>query len=280
MEIKEVIALAIGLVVFVLKFSLGFNLKGSSFTYFGDKPFLWLKSILVAVLPAPLLALGLIQVLDLPKGAVIALAILGISPGAPLSPIKAFRAGGELSYSMSLLLWLNAICLITVPLMLSWFNTRYATGLQTSWDAIALQVGIAVVLPIGLGFLAGQLFPAWRERYGRGLVRWSFILLSVLGVGLLVFFHQSLWHTDGRTYVAYAVFLGLLLLAGHWLGGPRAEDRITLAHLSATRNLGLVLFLAALNYELPQVLATLMPYLVVLILMSAGYNAWVKRTRR
>lgn len=279
MDIGEIIAPATGVVVFALKFAVGFNLRWASFAYFGDQYALWFRSVLSAVLLPPLLAWGLIQVLELPEGTTIALIVLALSPGAPLSPIKAFRAGGNFNYSISLLLWLNALCLITIPLFLGWFNGRYQAGLQAHAGPLAMQVVGAVVLPMGLGFLAGQLLPAWRARYGPGLVRVSFFLLAVLGVLLLIGFRQSLWQTDLRTYAAYAVFLVLLLLAGHGLGGPRPENRSALAHLSATRNLGLVLFLAALNYELTEVLATLVPYLVVLLLVSGSYNAIRKQAR-
>jgi BASS family bile acid:Na+ symporter len=67
------------------------------------------------------------------------------------------------------------------------------------------------------------------------------------------------------------------LAAGHFLGGPKPEERTVLSLASCTRHPAVALALAGSLAEAARLRAALLLYLLVAAAVSAGYVAWQRR---
>ena len=77
---------------------------------------------------------------------------------------------------------------------------------------------------------------------------------------------------DPGIVLATAVFIVVGLAAGHWLGGPQAEDATVLALSTASRHPAIALAVAKLNFpDEPQLGATILLYLIVLAVLTVPY---------
>jgi BASS family bile acid:Na+ symporter len=82
---------------------------------------------------------------------------------------------------------------------------------------------------------------------------------------------------DG-TVLALAAFAALGLLAGHFLGGPRPEERTVLALASSSRHPGVAVAIAYANFPGNEnVLPAVLLYLIVGAIVAAPYLRWVRR---
>jgi len=274
------IILAITIVLFVLKFSIGFNADLKKLLYFRGRPSLLIRSLLADIILVPCFAIGLILLFDLPKAVNIALLLLAASPGAPLASIKAYKVQGNFSYGLSLQLLLSLLAIVTVPAWLLVYDQVFDIGARAFPLMVARQLGFAVLLPLALGLAARQLLPKLARRYARPFAEWANRFLLLLGFALLIVFYRLITGSEWGVYTVFAAFLLAALVTGHLLGGPQPENRTTLATMTSTRNLGIALFIAAQNFEQPAVMAMVMPYLLMAIVVSLGYGQWRKRAVR
>jgi BASS family bile acid:Na+ symporter len=79
------------------------------------------------------------------------------------------------------------------------------------------------------------------------------------------------------TMLAMAIVTIITLGVGHVLGGPRTRDRATLAIASSVRHPGIAMSIAAANFNDPRISAAILLFLLVGMVVSAPYIAWVKR---
>jgi BASS family bile acid:Na+ symporter len=142
---------------------------------------------------------------------------------------------------------------------------------------LARQVLMLQLLPLSLGMLVRHLNPiraAWiSARLGR--------LAAVLLVAVVMLALFASWHlVIGAGWQAVLAIMMLTLLAlalGHVLGGPAVATRTSLASVSAGRNPGLALLVAAFNGAAPGVIATILAYMFVSALTAIPYLIWRRR---
>jgi BASS family bile acid:Na+ symporter len=106
------------------------------------------------------------------------------------------------------------------------------------------------------------------------------LVLLLLGVlVLLVVIFPVAWSLVGNgTILIFAVFVVVGLAAGHFLGGPGADERVTLALCTACRHPALALAIANANFPgEKRVAGAIILYLLLNILVSLPYVAWQRR---
>ncbi len=280
MPLQALLTLAITVSVFSLKFAIGFNTDLAHLGYFRRRWGLLLRSLLAVVILVPLIAVALVEWMEPPLAAAAMLLLLSAAPGAPLGPLKAFKAMGDYPYAISLQFWVTLIAVFSLPAWMVFFNDRYSLGISVVPQKVAAQLGLIVLLPLVSGVLARRWFPGWSGRFGRPLVKVANGLMMAFGLTLVVVLYRLWIQTPGLTLLTYTAFILLTLLVGHLLGGPKPEDRTTLGTITSTRNLGIALFVLLQNAEQTETLAKVIPYLVVMMILSAGYGFWRKRVRR
>ena len=101
----SLVILSLKLAVGLIMFSLGLNSTMSDAAYLLHNPKLLIKSIISMNLIMPFVAVTMILTLGLKQEVNLALFALAISPIPPLLPNKALKAGGKISYTVSLLFY-------------------------------------------------------------------------------------------------------------------------------------------------------------------------------
>ena len=82
----------------------------------------------------------------------------------------------------------------------------------------------------------------------------------------------------GWTSIAAMVIMVLVgLIVGHLLGGPKREQRSTLAVASIARNVGLAMFIVALSDVGQNSMPTIVVYMLVGVAGQSLYKIWSKR---
>ena len=84
-------------------------------------------------------------------------------------------------------------------------------------------------------------------------------------------------HFGALPALAIVIMVGVSLALGHLLGDPIPDERAALAIATIARNVGLALFITALNRVEQAVLPTLLSYMILGAIIAVPYSAWSKR---
>ncbi len=228
-------------------------------------------SILVVVLTAPLVALFCIYWFNPSRGVMITLILLASAPGAPLSPIKVFKAGGIYLYAVMLQVAVVIISVVTLPALLYFFHQWYDFEVDIHWLNLGKQLFKIVLLPLLLGMFVRWRFPKTAKKYGKKLIRLANLLLLATIIALLVIFRHYIFEAPARSIPQFIFFVTALLLLGHCLGGKTEGEKTTVSLLNASRHLGIAIYIGLGYYSLDKIMAFIVPYGLASFLVETTY---------
>jgi len=238
--------------LFTLMVALGLGLQGEAVARLRRRPALIVRVLLGTCVLVPLAALLLLRsplVAGLPLPVKLAIALMAISPSAPLTLRKADRQGGDRELAAVLQLLAAAAAVITIPLLADLYRAVFQLS---GWDVQPLPVARQVLMiqgvPLMLGVLVRRRLPALAERLVGPLERVANLLLLLLTVLILVRSWPLLQAFLVANLVGLACMALMVLLAlaiGWLLSGPGLRERTTVAVVTSTRNPGLALLLAS-----------------------------------
>jgi len=238
--------------LFTLMVALGLGLQGEAVARLRRRPALIVRVLLGTCVLVPLAALLLLRsplVAGLPLQVKLAIALMAISPSAPLTLRKADRQGGDRELAAVLQLLAAAAAVITIPLLADLYRAVFQLS---GWDVQPLPVARQVLMiqgvPLMLGVLVRRRLPALAERLVGPLERVANLLLLLLTVLILVRSWPLLQAFLVANLVGLACMALMVLLAlaiGWLLSGPGLRERTTVAVVTSTRNPGLALLLAS-----------------------------------
>ncbi|MEB3170373.1 MAG: transporter [Synechococcaceae cyanobacterium] len=238
--------------LFTLMVALGLGLQGEAVARLRRRPALIVRVLLGTCVLVPLAALLLLRsplVAGLPLPVKLAIALMAISPSAPLTLRKADRQGGDRELAAVLQLLAAAAAVITIPLLADLYRAVFQLS---GWDVQPLPVARQVLMiqgvPLMLGVLVRRRLPALAERLVGPLERVANLLLLLLTVLILVRSWPLLQAFLAANLVGLACMALMVLLAlaiGWLLSGPGLRERTTVAVVTSTRNPGLALLLAS-----------------------------------
>jgi predicted Na+-dependent transporter len=234
-----------------------------------------LFSVLVAV---PLLAVAAVQFFALPRPLEIGLMLMAICPGAPVALRRSLGAGGHRSFAPTMQLSVALLAVVFVPAWVAIMNRYYAGQAWIGPGAVARQVVIAQLFPLGVGIAVRQAAPeraAWLEPR---LARLGGLLLLVFLAIAAFELVSSVLRAGAELILAGAVVTAFAITSGHLLGGPSGDTRTALAIGSAARNPGLALMVATLNSAPPDVGDAILAYLLISALTLVPYVTWRRRS--
>lgn len=263
--------------VFTVMFHLGMAIVLDDFRQAARQPGLLLKGLFAVLIGVPALALVVVRCFDLPHPVEVGILLMAISPGAPVVLRRTLKAGGDRALAPALQLAVAGLAIISMPLWIVGLDEVYQSSATVDPRHLARQVLVLQLLPLALGMLVRHLNPARAVWISARLGPLAAVLLVIVVILAL----YASWHLvigAGWSAILAIVILTLLALAlGHLLGGPAASTRTVLASLSAGRNPGLALIVAAFNGAAPGVIATILAYLFVSALTAIPYLAWRRR---
>ena len=262
--------------LFTLMFALGLGLQGDALALLRRRPALILRVLVGTCLLVPLAALLLLRSpvlasLSLPVR--LAIALMAISPSAPLTLRKAGRQGGDQELAALLQLLAAAAAIVTIPLLADLYRAVFHLS---GWDIQALPVARQVLtvqgLPLALGLLVRRRLPELAERLVGPLDKAANLLLTLL-LGLIL---AHSWPLLRAFLVANPVGLGCIalmvlvaLVIGWLLSGPGLRERTTVAVVTSTRNPGLALLLASTHAaQVPGLKLAILVYVLLTLVLS------------
>ena len=272
-ESSEWFTIAITVLIFLMKFSLGFNTRVAYLSFFHGKYSLLFRSLFAAVILPPIIALVLVEVFNPGILVAAALLLLSAAPGAPMAALKVYKYQGRYAFGISLQILLVALSVFTLPWALSLFRFYFDLELDTSIWEVSKEIFFVVVVPLALGILVGLYRPRWVDSFGKQLARGVNILLTVAALPVVWFFRDSFLKLSLSDYLMFTLFVFLLFLTGHYLAGTKERrDRITLAVVSASRHIGICIFVAVKSFEQLEFLRILIPYVLVNVVLGVIYD--------
>lgn len=152
-------------------------------------------------------------------------------------------------------------------------NQGVVTPLEVFKQVLAVQL---IPLAIGLAIRAGM--PDLAEKIEDFVSRIGGVMFLALGVLILVIGLDKVLKADVIPILAIALIAAASLAIGHFIGGADPITRATLAISNATRNAGLALVIAVLNFTKTEIVPTIIVYALVSAIATALYHNRYKRT--
>ena len=278
------VALLVKLTLFSIMFALGLGLQLGALKHVRQRPALFLRVLVGSCLLVPLAALLLLklpvaQLLSAPGR--LAIALMAISPSAPLTLRKAGKQGGDGELAALLQVGAAIVAIASIPLMADLFRTAYGVK---GWDIgpapVALQVAQAQLLPLVLGLLVRRWQPGLATRIQGPIDKVANLLLLALFVLVLSKTAPQLVPfaaTNALAMAFMALMVVVALAIGFLMAGPDPRERTTTSLVTSMRNPGLaLLFAATYAPQVPGIKLGILIYLLLTVILSVPFLRWRK----
>ena len=210
-------------------------------------------ALIVNFVLSPLLTVALSRVVPLQPAHAAGLLVLGGAAGAPFLPKLAEVSGGNLAYSVALMVLLMVGTIAFMPLALP----LIVPGLEADPWRMAKPLLLLMLLPLAIGFALSR--SPWAPRlldFARRVSNLAFILLVVLLLGLNL---KTMAATLGSFAIGtYALYVLGMVGVGLLLGGADAAERTVFALGAGNRNIAAALVVAGASFDDPAVTVMLL----------------------
>lgn len=269
------ISVSVALMVFAIALEAG---AGGARITFRDRA-LYLRSLAAMYLVMPATAVFVALNFELDRSLLIALMLLALSPVPPVLPRKQMKSGGGADYVLGLFLVSAVVAIVAVPTWIEVIGRVFGRHLEIPFGVTARVVFTSVLLPAAAGLALARAAPSLAARLAGPVSKSSSLLLAALLMPVVVSGWDRLAvHVGNFTILAIVLFVAAGLLTGHLLGGPRTENRTTLALATATRHPGVAIaVLNAVAPEVRDVAPVVVLYLLVAATTSLPYLKWRRR---
>jgi BASS family bile acid:Na+ symporter len=271
----------IQVVIFLTMFSLGLRLTKAALEEIRDHPGSLLRSLIgvVILVPLAIFAIGpVLKSLGLSAAVGTGMVLLAACPGAPLMTKRTGMAGGNFEFSAALQLLCGLSAILITPGIL-WFYAQFFPNTRevVEFAAIAKQVAIVQLLPLGLGLSIRLLWSALADEISPRLLTLADVAFMVLVLVAVVASLPVIVESGLLSIGAITAFAAIALVIGHFLGGPDLSHQSATAVGCVARNVGLALFIATLNTKLLVVLPTIVGYMILGSIVAIPYSVWMKK---
>ena len=220
------------------------------------------RTLVVALLGVPMLAILVAVTLPLGPVARGALVLLSVSPGAPMLMHRA-QACGNVALAATLAVALTLATLVFLPVELFVLNRLFRSQMVASIPALLDNLGPKLVLPLALGVTVRRVWPKGARAIGPFVRVLFHISLLVVAVGAL----GMSWREIARmTPWAWLAML-LVTLGAAWLGdafgGHDPRDRATAAYAVVLGNPSVAMSVATVSYPALQAVPVIVAYAVL-----------------
>jgi len=256
MSLAKLIPLVLQISIGLIVCSIALRAKPGSLSYLFRRPGLLVRSLLSMNVVMPCVAVLMAKLFHLRPEIEMTLILLSVSPVPPVLPGKEGKAGGNVSYGVSLLLVAALVSIVTVPVSIALIGKLFGFDIHVPAAAIAKVVGVSVLIPLVVGLIVARVAPAFAERVAKPVNLVSMLLVVVGLVPILFTMWPAITSLLGDfTLVAFIVFALIGLAVGHLLGGPDPENRTVLGLSTATRHPGVAIAIAGAITEDKKIIA-------------------------
>ncbi len=282
MSQDAILDLALPITLFLMMFGMGANLAGRDFRLLLAKPSTVLVGITSQMVLLPLLACGMLSLLNLPPAIFVGFMILALSPGGTTSNVFSFLASGNLALSVVLTGVVSLLVPVTLPLVAGWIlanQTAGAAPIVLPFFETVMKLVVVTLVPMGLGMMLRRWRPALCNRYEFALTRIPFIMLMGVIVGII---HQN-WVRMPEFLALTAVPALLLATAALGVGfvfarvlARSVRDARTIAIETSIQNGGTALLVTGTILENPEMTIAPVMYGILMLLPVLAYLGWLR----
>jgi len=265
------------LAVFAVMFAIGLMLGREQFEAALQRRVVLLAVVFAVVVPVPALAVLALKVFGLKASVALGIALMAISPGAPVALRRALDAGASRAFSPALHLAIVMMAVLTVPATVVILDWIFAAGFTITPFHIGRQVFFAQLLPMALGATLRALRPALAARLESPLVRIGNLLLLALAILVLADMPAIIGAVGWTPTLAGIGITVCALAVGAAFAWRDPDVRPAAAIAAAMRNPGLALVIATVNDAPPAVTAAVIGYALGLGLTIIAFLQWRKR---
>ncbi len=276
-ELKSGLLLAVTVIILVLKFTIGLNTPIRQVSNLKTMTGRFLFSLFILIAISPVIAFLSKHLWNPGKGATIAMVLLAASPGAPLSALLVVRAGGDFMYAVLLQIVVVLLSVFTLPFILFLFHQGFDLTVSIHWLILAKQIFLIVFLPLVTGLIIHHTFPDITDKVGPTLGKLAKAIFSVLLILFLFAYKDSLFLISLKDLLVYAFFIVMTLLVSHFLGGRDLIEKKTVALMSISRHIGIVIYIALFFFEMDVIVAYIIPFFLLNLILEVIYITWVNR---
>jgi BASS family bile acid:Na+ symporter len=230
LKITVVIFMAGNLLDLGLRLDLKAALKGLRDVRFVTLSLLW------AFVICPALAWGLTRVIPLSAPYAMGLILLGLTPCAPLLPMVAEQARGDLNYAASFMLLAAAGTVLLMPFAVPFM----VEGLTVSAFDIAKPLVVLVVIPLVIGVAIQMLWPSIASRIQPFVKKGTGIDTVLMLLLVLIIYGKGFIGSIGSYAIGTQALFYIAVTAGPYLfsfGMPHGQKSVMSLGL-CTRNCG------------------------------------------
>jgi BASS family bile acid:Na+ symporter len=236
-----------------------------------------LLALVANFLIAPALAYFLTLLVALDRPYAIGLLLLGGAAGAPFLPKLAELAGGDIAFSVGLMLLLVVGSVVFMPFVLP----LMIPGLAADPWPLLRPLLLTMLLPLAVGMAVKNRSERFSADLRPILAAVSNVSMIAAVILLIALNFSAMLGTFGSGAVVVSVaFVIVSLWIGYLLGGPSASTRSVLALGTGQRNIAAALVIATQNFPtepgvVVMLLVSTFAGLVVLVLAARRFARWV-----
>lgn len=219
------------------------------------EPFSRPRSVIVPILAnfvlVPLLGVAVVWLLSLDRPLEIGLILISTSAGAPFLIKLTQFARHDVALSAALLVLLLPATVIYMPIVVPLLLPEA----EVSAGAIAMPLGLTMLLPLGVGLLVRTRSPRWAMHLQPVMGKVSTVSLLVLVGATFLLNLRAILNLFGTGAILAAVFVIIgAFVIGYVLGGGRYERRCALGLGTAQRGIAASMVVAAESFGDPDTL--------------------------
>lgn len=234
-------------------------------------------SLLSIYVVTPAIAIAVVEWIDMPPRARLAIVALSFSIVAPALPRK-LGQGEFRPYANALTLLVAALSIVLVPLLVDLMGRLTHHDYHVAPGDIAEYVGLVLGLPMLLGIAFRWVWRSAANRLTRPLSRFAVVFSAIPLVVEVALSLPAISQLLGVGVVlGMTIFTVASIATGHLMGGPRPGDELVLALSSATRHPAIALTVVSINYPEERFSSALMLCLIVNAIVSAAYVRWQRK---
>ena len=190
----------------LIMFGLGLGLTTNDFSRVIKNPKDFFVGFFSQLILLPIVALGLVFLLNLPTTIAVGLMIIAAAPGGVTSNILTKFANGDVALSVTLTAVTSLVCILSVPFVV--INSANIIGVSISSDIsitkVALKMALVVTVPVLFGMIIRKMFS--------NFILSKINLIDKLSGILFVIVFTAIYIEERNNILAYILQAGLAVL--------------------------------------------------------------------
>ena len=190
----------------LIMFGLGLGLTTTDFSRVIKNPKDFFVGFFSQLILLPIVALGLVFLLNLPTAIAVCLMIIAAAPGGVTSNILTKFANGDVALSVTLTAVTSLVCILSVPFVV--INSANIIGVSISSDIsiakVALKMALVVTVPVLFGMIIRKMFS--------NFILSKINLIDKLSGILFVIVFTAIYIEERNNILAYIFQAGLAVL--------------------------------------------------------------------